>query len=253
MAIKPKVIGIILAFNSASMLERAYAKVPREYFNEVILVDDGSTDATLAVAHALGIKTFPHEHRGYGGNIKFGLAKALEMGADYMVMIHHDGQYDLGNVGQAITKMQTEGIDFLLGSRLASRHQALHDGMPLARYLANVGLSFFDRLILQVPLTEFHTGFRIYSRYLVETLNLNNTSDNFLYDFEVIAQAKYYRMLIAEIPVRCDYRAEHTSMSMQRSIVYAIKTFWILTLYVVSRLGFKTQLFSHHKGAHKNR
>jgi len=240
---RPKIMGIILAYNCAELLAGAYKKIPKELFDEIILVDDGSTDDTFAVAQKLGIRSFTHEHLGYGGNVKFGLRKALEAGADYMVEIHGDGQYDVAQATVAIEKMQRERIDFLLGSRFTSLGQARRDGMPLSRYLANLGLSFFDRLLLRLPLTEFHSGFRVYTRRLVEKAGLAGTSDTHLYSFQIIAQAGYHRLSVAEIPVRCDYNTEHTSISLGKSAIYAFQTFWVLFLYLLARIGLKNRLF----------
>jgi hypothetical protein len=136
-----------------------------------------------------------------------------------------------------------EGADFLLGSRFVDIRQPLRDKMPLSRYLANIGLSFFDRLVLQVPLSEFHTGFRVYSKKLVEALDFTHTSNDYLFSFEVIAQARYCNLRINELPIRCDYAIEHTSISIKKSIVYAIRTFGTLFSYILARLGFKRKIF----------
>lgn len=239
----PKIVGIIMAFQSAEMLERTYQKIPKERFHDLILVDDGSTDTTREIAERLGIRTFAHAHLGYGGNIKFGLKKALEMGAEYLVEIHGDGQYDMGVVASAIRTMEAGGHDFLLGSRFTTLHQALKDGMSFIRYAANRGLSFFDRLILRVPLTEFHSGFRVYSRRLLETIGFEGTSNDYLYSFEIIAQAQFHGLSLAEIPVRCNYRDQHTSISMRKSVVYVLQTFRVLFLYLLAKMGFRTRLF----------
>jgi len=236
-------MGIILAYNCAGLLTGAHKKIPKELFDEVILVDDGSTDGTFAVAQKLGIRSFTHEHLGYGGNVKFGLRKALEAGADYMVEIHGDGQYDVTQAPPAVEKMRREEIDFLLGSRFSSWGQARRDGMPLSRYLANLGLSFFDRLVLRLPLTEFHSGFRVYTRRLLETVGFTGTSNTHLYSFEIIAQACYHKLSVGEIPVRCDYKTQHTSISLSKSAIYAFQTFWILFLYLLARIGLKSRLF----------
>ncbi len=237
-----KNIGIILAWNCADFVEAIYKRVPKESFDEIILVDDGSTDDTMEVARRLGIKSFTHEHSGYGGNIKFGIQKALELGAEYMVEIHGDDQYDPSFIPRALDVMR-QGADFLLGSRFVDIHQPLRDSMPLSRYLANIGLSFFDRIVLQVPLTEFHSGFRVYSRTLIETVGLDHTSDDHLFSFQIIAKARYCNLRIKEISIRCNYAQEHSSISIVRSVVYSLQTFGVLFFYVVAKMGFKIKIF----------
>ena len=161
MSENPKRVGIILTWNCAQFLEAIYNRLPKDSFDEIIIADDASSDETAKVAQRLGIPFFTHAHTGYGGNIKFGLRKALELGADYMAEIHGDDQYDPSFIPAAFAIMH-DGADFVLGSRFVDIRQPRRDKMPLERYLANIGLSFIDRIILQIPLTEFHTGFRVY-------------------------------------------------------------------------------------------
>lgn len=237
-----KSVGIILAYNSASTLGDIYARIPKDVLDEIILVDDGSTDNTLEVAEKLGILSFTHPHRGYGGNIKFGLQKALERGGEYMVEIHGDGQYDPIAIPLALRKMQ-EGYDFLLGSRFTDSKQPLRDGMSFARYFPNIAISFFDRLILGLKLSEFHSGFRLYSRKLLTTVDFNKGADNHLYSFEIIVMARYHNLRIGEIPIRCNYKRYHSSISIWESIIYVIQTFYIMLLYILAKIGIQTKLF----------
>ncbi|MDO8619903.1 MAG: glycosyltransferase family 2 protein [bacterium] len=246
---KPNIIGMIPAYNCAHLLLRAFEQVPKQYFDDIIIVDDGSTDDTLAVAKTLGAKVFTHPHSGYGGNIKYAIKKAIELGADYMIEIHGDGQYDPENIPTAIEKIKNEQPDFLLGSRFTSILGPLRDKMPLPRYLANLGMSLIDRAVLRLPLTEFHQGFRVYSRRLIERVGLQDTSDDHLFSFQIIAKAAFFKMKVMEIPVRCDYSGEHTSISLTRSFVYATHTFGVLGLYLFAKLGFKTRLFKD-EGVH---
>lgn len=231
-----------MAYNSASMLEDIYARIPKDILDEIILVDDESVDNTLEVAKKLGIPFFTHPHRGYGGNLKFGLQKALERGGEYMVEIHGDGQYDPTVIPAALKKMR-EGYDFILGSRFTDSRQPLKDGMSLARYLPNIALSLIDRLVLGLKLTEFHSGFRVYSRKLLATTDFNKGSDDHLYSFEIIVLARYYNLRVGEVPVRGDYKKEHTSISIRKSILYAFQTFYIMLLYLLAKVGVKTEFF----------
>ena len=240
-----KTIGIIMTYNCSAYLEEIYNRVPK-VLDEIIVVDDGSKDEaeTARVAEKLGLTFFPHEHSGYGGNLQYGLTKALERGGDIMIEIHGDGQFDPSVIPAALEKMK-EGYDFVLGSRFTDILQPLRDKMSLARYLANIGLSFLDRLILQVPLTEFHTGFRVYSRRLIEKISFEGTSKDYLYSFEIIAQAAYYKMKVGEIPIRCDYRKAHTSVSIWKATIYSFQTLRTLVQYILAKLGFKIALFKN--------
>ncbi len=237
-----KVVGIIMTYNCALLVAGTVKRIPLNSLDKLIIVDDGSKDDIASVAKELNIPLFKHKHLGYGGNIKFGLKKALELGGDYLVEIHGDGQYDPKAIPTAIKKMKI-GYDFMLGSRFTDLSQPLDDKMPLARYLANIGLSFIDKLILRAPLTEYHSGFRVYSRKLLETVDLKTTSDDYLFSFEIIAQARFYNLPITEIPVRCNYKDDHTSASILKSAIYSFQMCKVLALYLISKAGFKTRLF----------
>jgi len=238
-----KVIGIIMTYNCAPMVEKTYCRLQKDVFDQIILVDDGSTDDIKGVAERLGIPFFPHPHTGYGGNIKYGLRQALQLGADIMVEIHGDGQFDPTIAKVGVEKMKS-GYDFVMGSRFTDLRQPLRDGMSKARYFANIGLSFFDRLVLRIPLTEYHGGFRVYSRHLLETVGFDHTSDDYLYSFEIIAQAAYHRLPVAEIPMRANYHQAHTSISLRKATIYSFQTFGVLFKFVIARLGLRTGLFS---------
>lgn len=243
-----KAIGIIMTYESSLYLEEIYHRIPK-VLDEVIVVDDESKDQakTGEIAKRLGIRFYPHKHLGYGGNIRFGFDRAMELGAEYMVEIHGDGQYDPTIIPSALDKIR-EGYDMVLGSRFCvSMLQPLRDGMSFSRFFANIGLSFIDRLILGASLSEFHTGFRVYSRNLVQRLPLEETSLDYLYGFQVIAQAIYYDLKIGEVPVRADYRKGHTSISIGRSTIYAFQMFYVLLQFRLARMGFKIRLFKRKR------
>lgn len=187
---KKKVIGIILTYNCADMVVDIYRRIPKKSFDNIILVDDGSTDNTLKVAKKLHILAFSHPNLGYGGNIKYGIKKALQMGADYMVEIHGDGQYDPSIIPAALEKIK-KGHMLLLGSRFVNWKYPLKDKMPMSRYLANIILSYIYKIILRAPLTEFHTGFHIYSKEFFSKVGFENTSNGHIYSLEIIVQACY--------------------------------------------------------------
>src|SRR3990167_11308434 len=141
-----KSVCVILAYNCGHLLENTYRRIPSGSVDRIILVDDASTDNTLEVARRLGIESYTHEHLGYGGNVKYSIRKGIELGADYIIDLHGDGQYDPGAIPQALAKAR-EGYDFVLGSRFVDRSQPLRDGMSWARYLANIGLSTIERVV----------------------------------------------------------------------------------------------------------
>ena len=235
-------VCVILAYNCANVLENTYRRIPKDAVDRIILVDDASTDNTLAVARRLGIECYTHEHLGYGGNVKYSIRKGIELGAEYIVDLHGDGQYDPSAIPAALAKAK-EGYDLVLGSRFIDPLQPLQDHMSWARYLANIGLSAIERFVLNLRLSEFHTGFRVYTKHLAETVALDATSDDFLFGFEIIAQAKFAGLRIGEVPIRCSYKEEHTSISIPRSILYSFQTFKTLTLYLLAKAGVRIKLF----------
>ncbi len=240
---KPKVFGILLTYKHAGTVEEIYRKLPEGVFDEVIIFEDASGDNIKEVADRLGLRIFVQpKNLGYGGNIKFAVQKCVELGADYMVEIHGDGQYGASSIIPGLNKIK-EGYDFVLGSRFTDWRQPLRDKMPLPTFLANRGLSFIAWLVLRAPLSEFHTGFRIYSRKLIQTVDLSHTSNGHLFSFQIIALACYHNLKIAEVPVRCDYASEHTSISIRQSTKYAFQMIGTLSQYVLARLGFTNKIF----------
>ncbi|MEN9582741.1 MAG: hypothetical protein RL641_695 [Candidatus Parcubacteria bacterium] len=239
---KPKVIGIILAYKHAQFLEGLYAKLPLDVLDEVIITNDESGDGIEKIAERLGVPCYSHDRLGYGGNIKSGVKIAMELGADYMVEIHGDGQFDTAFIATAVAKMN-EGYDCVLGTRFGDMKQPLRDKMPMAKYLANISLTFIECLVLGVRVGEFHTGARVYSRKVFEKIDVSRTSNGFLFGFEILALIAYYRLKMGEVPVRAYYGQAHTSINYKSSIKYAIQTFGVLFQYIVARIGIHTRLF----------
>lgn len=240
----PKVIGVILAYKHAAFLEGLYKGLPTGVLDGVIIANDDSGDNIDAIAARLGIPCFTHPRLGYGGNIKFGLLKAIEMGADYIVEIHGDNQFDTAFISPALDKLN-QGCDLVLGSRFIDIKQPLRDKMPMVKYLANIGLSFIARVVLGVPITEFHTGARIYGRQVIEAADLTHTSNSFLFGFEILAQAAFHNFKFGEVSTRCYYAREHTSISLWNSLIYAFQMVYILAEFIWARLGFPTRLFGN--------
>ena len=236
----PKIVVMILTYNCAHLLKTAYQKIPKDLVDVVFVTDDGSTDNVIEVAQSLGIEIIKHEtNRGYGGNVKSGLKHALDLEADYVFEVHGDGaQFDPQALKEAIPFIE-DGAHLILGSRFRQAGQARGNGMPLVRWLANRFLSYIDKRVLKLPLTEFHTGFRIYSRTLLETVSYDQNSDDYLFSFQIIAQAAYHDMQVSEVPVEADYISEHTSHALLGAALYAVRTFGVLTSYILARKGVR--------------
>jgi glycosyltransferase involved in cell wall biosynthesis len=236
---RPRIGAVILTYNCAPLLARAYERIPKDLVDDVIVMDDGSKDDAAGAAEKLGLPFFRNaSNLGYGGNLKAGFSRILERGAEYVVEVHGDGQFDAGALRLALPFVRS-GADLILGSRFVEPWRALKNGMSLARFLANRGLSLLDRLVLRLPLTEFHTGFRVYSRRFLETTPWQTLSDDYLFSFQIIAQAAYEGAKTAEVPVDADYLSDHTSVSLSRSVVYAFGTMGVLGRFLAARLGLR--------------
>jgi glycosyltransferase involved in cell wall biosynthesis len=217
-----RIVVVMPAFRAERTLRRTYEAVPHDVVDEVILTDDASDDATATVARSLGIHTVVHEtNRGYGGNQKTCYLEALRHGADVVVMLHPDYQYEPRLV-TAMASMITSGVyDVVLGSRILGG-TAMAGGMPPWKYLANRALTAFENLALGSKLSEFHTGFRAYSREALLAIPLLANSDDFIFDNQVIAQAVAAKLRIGEISCPTSYHADASSISLGNSIVYGL-------------------------------
>ena len=237
---KKKVIAFILAYKCERMIARAYERIPKHLVDDIVVTDDHSPDKSVEVARSIGLRVFTHaSNRGYGGNVKEGLRICFSEGADYAVEVHGDGaQFDPISIQYAMDLMNQD-YDLILGSRFRQPGKALKNGMPLIRFVANRFLSFFDRLVLGLPLTEFHTGFRIYSRHFYETLPLEDCSEDYLLSFQVIAQSAYFKLKVDEVDVEADYISEHTSHKLSGAFLYAFQTFGVLAQYLLAKAGWR--------------
>jgi len=215
-----KVIVVMPAYNAAKTLEMTYKEIPLDVVDEVILVDDASRDDTAAKAQELGIHTIIHgENRGYGGNQKTCYAEALSKGADVVVMVHPDYQYSPRLITAMASMVVSGHYDVVLASRILGG-QALKGGMPLYKYIANRLLTLAENLALGVKLSEYHTGYRAFSRRVIETLPLEANSDDFVFDNEMLAQAAYFGFQIGEISCPTKYFEDASSINFRRSVTY---------------------------------
>ena len=235
-----KIIVFMPAYKASQTLSQTVTAIPPALIDGIILCDDGSPDQveTLAEAKRLGIKTIlKHErNRGYGGNLKTCLAEVVRQGADIALEIHPDAQYDLSHLERLIQTSITTGAGIVLGSRFSNKRSPRAYGMPLPKFLANKGLSFFDRLVLGLPLTEFHTGYRAYSRAFLEQVPFEADKDNYTLSFETIAQAVYFGFKVVEVPVISRYFKEAHSASLKNSTIYALETMLVLAKFMSQKL-----------------
>jgi glycosyltransferase involved in cell wall biosynthesis len=217
-----RVTVILPAYNAARTLERTYDEIPHDIVDEVILTDDASKDDTVALSQRLGIHTLVHDrNRGYGGNQKTCYAAALARGADIVVMLHPDYQYSPKLVTAMASMIASGHYAVVLGSRMLGRG-ALAGGMPLYKYIANRLLTYFENLMLGLKLSEYHTGYRAWSRGALEALALERCSDDFVFDNEMLAQAVFAGLPIGEISCPTRYFAEASSINFRRSVVYGL-------------------------------
>ncbi len=233
---KPKVIVVMPAYNAAKTLEKTYRDIPKKIVDHIILVDDVSHDKTVEVAKKLGIKVVVHlQNKGYGGNQKTCYLEALKSGADIIVMLHPDYQYDSRLIPELIKPIEEKHADMVLGSRMLGEG-ALNGGMPLYKYIANRILTFIENLTFGKHYSELHTGFRAYSRTFLQKIPFLLNSDNFVFDSEVIAQAEAFRFKITEIPVPTRYFNDASSVNFKNSLIYGFSTLWVMVLFVLFRL-----------------
>lgn len=217
-----KVVVVLPAYCAEATLEQTYREIPREIVDEIILVDDASTDRTVALARELGVTTHSHDrNRGYGANQKTCYRLALESGADIVVMLHPDYQYDPRLV-PAMAAMVASGVyDVVLGSRILGGG-ALRGGMPLYKYVSNRALTLFQNVMTGAKLSEYHTGYRAYSREVLATLPLERNSDDFVFDNEILTQAMAWGFRVGEVSCPAKYFPEASSISFARSVRYGL-------------------------------
>jgi glycosyltransferase involved in cell wall biosynthesis len=226
-----KIIVVMPAYHAEKTLAACHAAIPHDIVDDVLLVDDASDDATVAVAEELGIHTLRHPaNRGYGGNQKTCYALALERGADIVVMLHPDYQYEPRLITAMAAMVASDVYDVVIGSRILG-NTALAGGMPRYKYVANRLLTFVQNMLLGSKLSEFHTGYRAFSRRVLETLPLAQNSDDFVFDNEMLVQALAFGMRIGEISCPTRYFPEASQINFRRSVVYGCGVLWTGLVY----------------------
>jgi len=235
------VVVVMPAFNAGRTLRLTYQELPRESYDLVILVDDGSTDDTVAVARELDLKLFVHDRNyGYGANQKTCYAEALREGADLVVMVHPDYQYDPRLLPEIVRPLREGAADVVLGSRLKGGG-ALAGGMPWWKYLANRFLTGLENLAFGLALSEYHTGYRAYRREVLEAVAFTANSDRFIFDQEILAQVVAAGFRIVEVPVPTRYFPEASSAGFWASTRYGFGILWLLARYLAHRSGLWRQ------------
>jgi glycosyltransferase involved in cell wall biosynthesis len=240
-----KVIAVLPAYNAARTLERTLNDIPKGAVDEVILVDDCSKDGTVAEARRLGLTPIVHEKNlGYGGNQKTCYREALKRGADIVVMIHPDYQYDARLTPYLTGLIKDGACDVVLGNRVRTRAEALGGGMPVYKYLANRALTMFENFWTGQNLGEWHSGMRAYSRKVLETLPWERNSNDFVFDQQFLIQAAHWDFRMGDVPVPARYFAEASSIGFRRSVVYGLSALWTLARRDLHRLGLlRSELF----------
>jgi glycosyltransferase involved in cell wall biosynthesis len=234
----PKIVIVLPAYNAAETLIRTLEEIPREYRENVILVDDASSDNTVEEAKKAGLIVFEHDRNyGYGGNQKTCYREALKMGADIVVMLHPDHQYDATVIPHLIQPLLNHEADAVFGSRMLGG-KPLEGGMPYWKYLANVMLTAFANIVFRRYLTEIHSGFRAYTRKYLETIQLDKNSDDFIFDTEIIAQGMANDLSFQEVPIVTRYFPEASSINFERSVIYGFGILGVLFKYWLHKSGW---------------
>ena len=246
-----KIVVIMPAYNAAETLERTWREIPFDVVDEVILTDDKSRDSTVALARRLGVHHVI-EHRlnkGYGGNQKTCYDKALALGADIVIMLHPDYQYTPKLIASMSHLIANEVYSVVLGSRILGRG-ALRGGMPWWKYVANRALTFVQNLLMGQKLSEYHTGYRAYEREVLERIDYNANSDDFVFDNELLAQICHAGYEIAEITCPAKYFEQASTIDFRRSVVYGFGVLAVSLAYFFCHLGLaKPALFDRVKPA----
>jgi glycosyltransferase involved in cell wall biosynthesis len=249
-----KVIVVMPAYNAAQTLERTLDDIPRDWVDEIILVDDRSRDDTVELAKKLGLRVFVHDKNiGYGGNQKTCYTEALKLGGEIMIMVHPDHQYDPRVIPQLVMPLLYEECDAVFGSRMLGG-RPLEGGMPKWKYLANIFLTALENATFYMYLTEYHSGLRAYSRLYLETVNFMKNSDNFVFDSEIIAQGVLHRMRIKEIPIETRYFPDASQIGLGRSVVYGLSILMTLVKFKLHKKGLvKFEMFNGRDGSQKRK
>lgn len=235
-----KIVAVLPAYNAEKTLAQTVADIPMGWVDEIILVDDASCDETAATAKELGLKVFRHEKNlGYGGNQKTCYKEALKCGADIIIMIHPDHQYDPRLVPELLLPLIRGDAAAVFGSRMMRPGSALDGGMPLWKYWANIFLTRLENFVLGLRLTEYHSGFRAYSRKALTAVNFPANSDDFVFDTEIIIELKLKNLSIQEVPISTRYFQDASMIGFKKSVIYGLSILENLVQYLLFKFHLK--------------
>lgn len=238
MYMNKKVFVVLPAYNAAQTLEKTYREIPSNIVDEVILVDDASKDNTIEVAKKIGIRHIirHQQNKGYGGNQKTCYNKALELGADIVIMLHPDYQYTPMLIPAMASIIANELYEVVFGSRILGKG-ALKGGMPMYKYIANRTLTFIQNILIGQKLSEYHTGYRAFSRKVLEKINFEANSDDFVFDNQMISQIFYAGFEIAEVTCPTKYFEEASSINFKRSVKYGLGVLKVSLMHFLQGKG----------------
>lgn len=234
-------IIVMPAYNAARTLERIVRQIPPDCYDQIIVGDDASSDQTVAIAERLGLSVVRHHsNRGYGANQKSCYRAALARGAELVVMLHPDEQYDARVIPLALQILRLGICDVVLGNRIRTRRESLAGGMPWYKYLANRGLSLIEGVLTGQNLGEWHSGFRAYRRAVLETVPFERNSDDFVFDSQFLLQSVHFGFKVGDLPVPVIYHKDASSISFARSCRYALATLWTFAVWIAHRLRLRS-------------
>ena len=233
-----KIVIVMPAFNAAKTLAKTFNDLPNDLAADVILVDDASTDDTVAVAESLSIDVIRRStNSGYGANQKTCYAEAFKRNADIVVMLHPDCQYDPRAIRALILPIELGICDVVLGNRIRSRKETLAGGMPILKYIVNRALTLLENIVLGQNLGDFHSGYRAYSKEVLEQLNLHSFSNDFVFDSEFLIACALKNYKIGDVPVPTIYFPEASQINFKNGVRYCVQTLLALGKYVIQRIG----------------
>ncbi len=236
---KKKIIVVLPSYNAEKTIEKTNSRIPMDIVDEVLVVDDASIDNTVNVVKKLHLKLFIHKKNlGYGGNQKTCYKEALKLGADIIVMLHPDYQYDPKFIKYLVEPIIDDSFDIMLGSRIRTRAETLKNGMPFYKYLNNRLLTFLENIILGLNLSEYHTGFRAFKREVIQEINFKKLSNDFVFDQQILFATHILGFRIGEIYTPSHYRKDSSTISFVRSIKYGLQTLLNLFYYIVDKKRF---------------